>query len=189
MMIEYSEEIPKHNSKKLTLLQKKFATEKDLKHERDAKKKRGEIDRQEGITGEVKSLYEQLAENSRIAEQEFIDKTKFSNLIYSLNVDECAFIKDIDEKMAQAELKREVEEKEELEKFRNASQLIKKSHIDDFEEIKNIISMEPERMFSKSENKTGASISGLSRRKKDSTMKLALKGVIVRKSKNNKDGK
>lgn len=84
-MDEYIKKKVNPSTKSRSILEKKFASEEELRKKRI---KRGEDDGEAEIQkdpNEIESLYEQLAEKKRLAEEEFLNKNKFSNLVHNLD--------------------------------------------------------------------------------------------------------
>ncbi|KAJ3156740.1 hypothetical protein HDU86_003506 [Geranomyces michiganensis] len=106
------------------MMKSRFATQEEVESkraEREAEAKaegREYVEKQEVF--DPRPLYDQLADKKRIAEEEFAEKMKFSNLVHRLDDDEYEFLSSYDSENARKNKEIAQETKVELDAFRKA---------------------------------------------------------------------
>ncbi|KAJ3176189.1 hypothetical protein HDU87_005404 [Geranomyces variabilis] len=106
------------------LMASRFATQEEVESKRAEREAEAKAEGREYVEKveifDPRPLYDQLADKKRIAEEEFAEKMKFSNLVHRLDDDEYEFLSSYDSENARKNKEIAQETKVELDAFRKA---------------------------------------------------------------------
>ncbi|KAJ3158046.1 hypothetical protein HDU89_000429 [Geranomyces variabilis] len=106
------------------LMKSRFATQEEVESKRAEREAEAKAEGREYVEKveifDPRPLYDQLADKKRIAEEEFAEKMKFSNLVHRLDDDEYEFLSSYDSENARKNKEIAQETKVELDAFRKA---------------------------------------------------------------------
>ncbi|KAJ3165095.1 hypothetical protein HDU88_004814 [Geranomyces variabilis] len=106
------------------LMKSRFATQEEVESKRAEREAEAKAEGREYVEKveifDPRPLYDQLADKKRIAEEEFAEKMKFSNLVHRLDDDEYEFLSSYDSENARKNKEIAKETEVELDAFRKA---------------------------------------------------------------------